>query len=293
MSVALGLIKTMRPSQWAKNVLFVFPALVFSENLFELESLGRVIICCILLIFTSGSVYIINDLVDAEKDRLHPTKSARPIAAGIVSASVAKFTAAILILAVLSAAYVFDQPLMLLLLVYILLQVAYSLYLKHVVLLDILVVSVGFVLRVVAGGLVIGVGVSPWLYTSAGMLALFLVIGKRRQELALLGEKARESRPIFEKYNLQLLDDMLRIATTAALITYVLYTVESGTMVKNGENLGLLTIPIVVYGVFRYLYLIHVEKEGSAPEEILLTDRPIQATIMVAALTYFIILYLI
>ena len=293
MSVALGLIKTMRPSQWAKNVLFVFPALVFSENLFELESLGRVIICCILLIFTSGSVYIINDLVDAEKDRLHPTKSARPIAAGIVSASVAKFTAAILILAVLSAAYVFDQPLMLLLLVYILLQVAYSLYLKHVVLLDILVVSVGFVLRVVAGGLVIGVGVSPWLYTSAGMLALFLVIGKRRQELALLGEKARESRPIFEKYNLQLLDDMLRIATTAALITYVLYTVESGTMVKNGENLGLLTIPIVVYGVFRYLYLIHVEKEGSAPEEILLTDRPIQATIMVAALTYFVILYLI
>lgn len=293
MSVALGLIKTMRPSQWAKNVLFVFPALVFSENLFELESLGRVIICCILLIFTSGSVYIINDLVDAENDRLHPTKSTRPIAAGIVSASVAKFTAAILILAVLAAAYVFDQPLMLLLLVYILLQVAYSLYLKHVVLLDILVVSVGFVLRVVAGGLVIGVGVSPWLYTSAGMLALFLVIGKRRQELALLGEKARESRPIFEKYNLQLLDDMLRIATTAALITYVLYTVESGTMVKNGENLGLLTIPIVVYGVFRYLYLIHVEKEGSAPEEILLTDRPIQATIMVAALTYFVILYLI
>ncbi len=293
MSVALGLIKTMRPSQWAKNVLFVFPALVFSENLFELESLGRVIICCILLIFTSGSVYIINDLVDAENDRLHPTKSTRPIAAGIVSASVAKFTAAILILAVLSAAYVFDQPLMLLLLVYILLQVAYSLYLKHVVLLDILVVSVGFVLRVVAGGLVIGVGVSPWLYTSAGMLALFLVIGKRRQELALLGEKARESRPIFEKYNLQLLDDMLRIATTAALITYVLYTVESGTMVKNGENLGLLTIPIVVYGVFRYLYLIHVEKEGSAPEEILLSDRPIQVTILVAALTYFVILYLI
>ena len=293
MSVALGLIKTMRPSQWAKNVLFVFPALVFSENLFDLESLGRVIICCILLIFTSGSVYIINDLVDAEKDRLHPTKNTRPIAAGIVSASVAKFTAAILILAVLSAAYVFDQPLMLLLLVYILLQVAYSLYLKHVVLLDILVVAVGFVLRVVAGGLVIGVGVSPWLYTSAGMLALFLVIGKRRQELALLGEKARDSRPIFEKYNLQLLDDMLRIATTAALITYVLYTVESGTMVKNGENLGLLTVPIVVYGVFRYLYLIHVEKEGSAPEEILLTDRPIQVTILVAALTYFVILYLI
>ena len=293
MSVALGLIKTMRPSQWAKNVLFVFPALVFSENLFDLESLGRVIICCILLILTSGSVYIINDLVDAENDRLHPTKSTRPIAAGIVSASVAKFTAAILILAVLSAAYVFDQPLMLLLLVYILLQVAYSLYLKHVVLLDILVVALGFVLRVVAGGLVIGVGVSPWLYTSAGMLALFLVIGKRRQELALLGEKARDSRPIFEKYNLQLLDDMLRIATTAALITYVLYTVESGTMVKNGENLGLLTVPIVVYGVFRYLYLIHVEKEGSAPEEILLTDRPIQVTILVAALTYFVILYLI
>ncbi len=292
MSVAIGLVKSMRPGQWTKNLLFVFPAIVFSEKLFELDLLGRVLICSVLLTLMSSCVYIINDLADAERDRRHPTKNARPIASGAVSAPVAKIAAAALLAADLAAAYVFDPPLMLLLLLYFLLQFAYTLYLKNLIILDLLVVAVGFVLRVMAGGLVIDVVVSPWLYTSAGMLALFLVIGKRRQELALLGEKARETRPIFRQYNLPLLDDMLRIVTSATLITYVLYTVEAGTMVRNGDNLGLLTVPIVVYGLFRYLYLIHVEGEGRAPDEVLLTDRPIQATILVAALAYFAILYL-
>ncbi len=292
MSVALGVVKTMRPGQWTKNLLFVFPAIVFSGNLFQVDLLGRVVVCSILLTLMSSCVYIINDLVDADRDRKHPTKRARPIASGVVSSAVAKVAATVLLLGALAAAYVFDRPLMLLLLVYFLLQFAYTLYLKNVIFLDLLVVAVGFVLRVMAGGMVINVGVSPWLYTSAGMLALFLVIGKRRQELALLGEKARETRPIFSQYNLPLLDDILRIVTSATLITYVLYTVEAGTMVRAGENLGLLTIPIVLYGLFRYLYLIHVEGEGRAPDEVLLTDRPIQATILVAALIYFAILYL-
>lgn len=287
------LIRTMRPSQWTKNILFVFPAIVFSQNLFVMDMLGRVIVCCLFLILTSSCVYIINDVADIEADRSHPVKKLRPIAAGAVPTGAAIAAATLILTVVLLAAYQFQPTLALLLLGYFLVHLAYSFCLKHIVLLDILAVASGFVLRVMAGGLVIGVSVSPWLYSSAGMLALFLVIGKRRQELALLGETARESRPVFAKYNLPLLDDMLRIATTATLITYVLYTVDSGTMVRHGANLGPLTVPIVVYGLFRYLYLIHVEKEGSAPDEVLWTDRPLQLTILAAALAYFAILYLV
>lgn len=293
MSLILGLIRTMRPAQWTKNILFVFPAIVFSQNLFAMDMLSRVIACCLFLILTSGSVYLINDVADIEADRAHPAKKLRPIAAGTVPTGAAIISATLILSVVLVAAYQFQPELALLLLGYFLVHFAYSFYFKHIVLLDILAVASGFVLRVMAGGLVIGVSVSPWLYSSAGMLALFLVIGKRRQELALLGETARESRPVFAKYNLPLLDDMLRIVTTATLITYVLYTVDSGTMVRNGENLAPLTVPIVIYGLFRYLYLIHVEEEGSAPDEVLWTDRPLQLTILAAALTYFVILYVV
>ena len=191
----------------------------------------------------------------------------------------------------LFAAYQFDTRIALLLLVYFGLQIAYSWYIKHIVLLDILAVAAGFVLRVIAGGMVIDVSLSPWLYASAGLLALFLVIGKRRQELALHGEIARETRPVFSQYSLPLLDDMLRVVTAATTITYILYTVESPTMIRNGQHLGLLTVPFVLYGLFRYLYLIHVEKRGGAPDEVLITDRPLQATLVLAALAYFLILY--
>ena len=240
----------------------------------------------------SGSVYIINDLADLEADRAHPQKKSRPLAAGIVSTQVAWLAAVLLPTLALAAAYSLHQGLFWVLLLYFVLQVAYSFSLKHIVLLDILVVAAGFVLRVLAGGVVIEVQLSPWLYTSAGLLALFLVIGKRRQEFSTLGEAAASVRRVYAHYNLALLDDMLRIVTTSTLITYILYTVEARTMVRNGENLGLLTVPIVIYGLLRYLYLIHVRKEGSAPDEILLTDRPLQATITVTALAYFVIIYL-
>ncbi len=273
-------------------MLFVFPAIVFNAQLFDQESFTRVLICSVLMIFTAGCVYIINDIVDVESDRQHPSKSQRPIAAGRVSLSVGRLAALVLAIAVLLAAFSFDRRLAILLLVYLLLQIVYSLYLRNIVLLDILVVSAGFVLRIVAGGLVIDVSLSPWLTTSGGLLALFLVIGKRRQELALLGDQATAVREIFQRYNLPLLDDMLRIVTTCVMITYIIYTVESPTLIKDGQNLGVITVPIVIYGLFRYLYLIHVEEEGSAPDEVLLTDRPLQATIFAAALAYFVILYL-
>ena len=286
-----ALIQTMRPRQWTKNVLFVFPAIVFSGHLFEVDLLLRVVVCCILMILMSGSIYIVNDLADVESDRLHPVKRSRPIAAGLVSTSIAKAVVFVLPLFVLAIGYRFDQELTLVLFVYFVIQIAYSIYLKHIVVLDIIVVAVGFVMRLMAGGIVIDVSVSPWLYSSAGLLALFLVIGKRRQELVMLGEKAAETRAIFQSYNLSLLDDMLRIVMTSTMITYILYIVESNTLVRYGENLGLLTVPIVIYGLFRYLYLIHVRLEGGAPDEVLLTDRPLQATLVCAALVYFVILY--
>ena len=287
-----SMIITMRPRQWTKNVLFVFPAIVFNAQLFDQTSVIRVFICSLLMILTAGCVYIVNDIVDVESDRQHPSKSQRPIAAGKLSLPVARLAAAVLAIAVLAAASSFDSRLAVLLAAYLLLQIAYSLYLKNVVLLDILVVAAGFVLRIVAGGLVIDVSLSPWLTTSGGLLALFLVIGKRRQELALLGSQATAVRQIFQRYNLPLLDDMLRIVTTSVMITYIIYTVESPTLIRQDQNLGLITVPIVIYGLFRYLYLIHVEEEGSAPDEVLLTDRPLQATIAAAAIAYFVILYI-
>ncbi len=286
-----SLIESMRPKQWTKNILFVFPAIVFSEQLFELELLGRVIVCSILLILSSGCVYIINDLADIEADRAHPVKRRRPIASGRLSASAAKAAVVILLPLLLLAAYYFDERLALLVIVYFAVQIAYSHTIKHIVILDLLVVAAGFVLRLLAGGVVIDVSLSPWLYASAGLLALFLVIGKRRQELATLGADAAATRRAFAQYNLPLLDDMLRIVTSATTITYIIYTVESPTMIRDGQNLGLITVPFVIYGLFRYLYLIHVEERGGAPDEVLLNDRPLQTAIGLAALAYMAILY--
>ncbi|MCY3780950.1 MAG: UbiA family prenyltransferase, partial [Chloroflexi bacterium] len=248
MNTIYSLILTMRPKQWTKNVLFVFPAIVFNAQLFHQESFIRVAICSLLMTLAAGCVYIINDIVDVDSDRQHPNKSKRPIAAGDISISFARLSALVLAIAVLLLSYSFDRRLALLLLAYILLQIMYSLFLRNVVLLDILVVTTGFLLRIVAGGLVINVTLSPWLTTAGGLLALFLVIGKRRQELALLGDQAPAARSIFQHYNLALLDDMMRIVTTCIMITYIIYTVESPTLIKHGQNLGLITVPIVIYG---------------------------------------------
>ena len=191
----------------------------------------------------------------------------------------------------LALAFRFDIELAALLAVYLLVQLLYSLRLKHIVLLDVLTVAAGFVIRVLAGGVVIDVKVSPWLYAFTALLALFLVIGKRRQELVTLGDKAQETRSTFRQYNLALLDEMLRIVTTSTLITYIVYTIEVETMTKLGMNLGLLTVPCVLYGLLRYLYLLYVEEIDSAPEEVLLTDRPIQIAVALATAAYVFILY--
>lgn len=283
----------MRPHQWTKNVLFVFPAIIFDAKLGELNLLLRVVIACVLLILMSGTVYIINDLVDVENDKQHPTKRLRPIPSGELPITFARISAIIIPIITIALALLFDTALAIILILYLALQIVYSFRLKHIALLDVMSVALGFVLRVMAGGVVINVTISPWLYAFTGLLALFLVTAKRRQELIKLGDNAKHTRPIFHQYNLALLDDMLRIVTTSTLITYILYTIEVETMTKNGVNLGLITVPFVLYGLFRYLYLIHVEEEGSAPDEVLLTDRPMQITVGLASLAFVIILYLV
>lgn len=293
MKVLIGLIQTMRPHQWTKNVLFVFPAIIFDAKLGELNLLLRVVVACGLLILMSGTVYIINDLVDVENDKQHPTKRFRPIPSGTLPINFARLAAIIIPLITISLALLFDTALAVILILYLILQILYSFRLKHIALLDVMSVALGFVLRVMAGGVVINVTISPWLYAFTGLLALFLVTAKRRQELIKLGDTAKNTRPIFNQYNLPLLDDMLRIVTTSTLITYILYTIEVETMTKNGVNLGLLTVPFVLYGLFRYLYLIHVEEEGSAPDEVILKDRPMQITVGLASITFVVILYLV
>lgn len=293
MKALIGLIQTMRPHQWTKNVLFVFPAIIFDAKLGELNLLLRVVIACGLLILMSGTVYIINDLVDIENDKQHPTKRFRPIPSGKLPINFARLSAIVIPTITILLAFLFDSMLALILILYLLLQIMYSFRLKHIALLDVMSVAFGFVLRVMAGGVVINVTISPWLYAFTGLLALFLVIAKRRQELIKLGDTAKNTRPIFNQYNLPLLDDMLRIVTTSTLITYILYTIEVETMTKNGVNLGLITVPFVLYGLFRYLYLIHVEEEGSAPDEVILKDRPMQITVGLAGIVFVIILYLV
>lgn len=294
MQAFLGIIRTMRPKQWSKNILFVFPAILFDRQLTNVDSLSRVILACGLLILMSGTVYIINDLVDIDKDRQHPKKQFRPLPSGQLPVSIATATAFFLPVITLLFSFWWDKSLTVVLLIYLLSQIAYSFYLKHIPIIDVLTVTSGFLLRVIAGVVVIDVAnFSPWLYACTGLLALFLVIGKRRQELVTLGENALKTRPIFQHYNLALLDDMLRLVTTSTFLAYLLYTIEVDTIRFSEVNLSLLTVPFVLYGLFRYLYLIHVRGEGSAPDEVLLKDRPLQLTLLSWGGVFFVLLYVV
>lgn len=286
-----GLIKTMRPKQWSKNLLFVFPAIIFDGQLFNPNAVLNVAITFMLLNLISGTVYIINDLVDIEADRQHPKKKFRPLPSGLLPKNLALVAAVLIPIGALTFSAFFNTQLTLILIAYLIMQIAYSFSLKHIVIVDVITIMIGFIMRVAAGAVVIDVqNFSPWLYACTGLLALFLAVGKRRQELIHLGDHARNTRPIFQDYNLPLLDDMLRLVTTSTLITYVLYTLEVPTQTQPAF-LGMLTIPFVMYGLFRYLYLIHVKGEGSAPDEVLLKDRGLQITLILFSLSVIIILY--
>jgi 4-hydroxybenzoate polyprenyltransferase len=279
----------MRPRQWIKNG-FVFVPLIFDKKLFDIKYLSLTLAGFALLCLASSTIYIINDLADIEADRQHPTKQRRPLPSGKLSTTFAIVSAWLLGLGTIVLSMLLHPVFAAITAAYVILQIAYSAKLKHVVIVDVLTISSGFVLRVAAGvALVDVVRFSPWLYIFTTMLALFLGFGKRRQELVLLEQNATNHRIILDQYNLALLDEIIVITTTATILTYALYTFSAEGL--PADHSMMLTIPFVLYIIFRYLYLIHVEKEGGAPDEVLLTDKPLQIAVVSGGLAIVAILY--
>jgi 4-hydroxybenzoate polyprenyltransferase len=266
--------------------------LFFDGKLTDPESVLRTTIAFVLLCMMSGSVYIMNDLKDVDKDRQHPTKRSRPLASGQVDPTVAVVAIVLLAGFSLIAGYFLSPAFDLVLLTYLIIQIAYTFYLKNMVLLDVMTIAAGFILRVAAGVAIISVErFSPWLYVCTGLLALFMVLGRRRHEILLLGQEAGNHRSILTEYNLELIDRLIGIVTTSAIVAYSLYTFLAEGLPEN--HMMMLTIPFVLYAVFRYLYLIHVRHEGGAPEEIFLRDRPMQFTLLLYSVVVFLALYIV
>ena len=286
-----AVVKSIRPAQWTKN-LFVFAALIFAQKFFSVPLLLRTVAAFLCFCLISGAIYIFNDLRDREEDRAHPKKSQRPIAKGEISPSEAIVLFVVLAAVGLAAAFFLQRGFFLAALVYLLLQVAYSLQLKQVVILDIFVIAAGFVIRVVAGGLVIGVPISSWLLICTMLLALLLSMGKRRHELTLLEDRAIEHRPILKEYSAYLLDQMIAVVTASTLIAYCLYTISPETVEKFGTSNLVWTAPFVLYGIFRYLYLVHLKGKGGSPEEFIIQDKPMLLNIVVWILAVILVLYL-
>ena len=283
-----ALLKTMRPRQWTKNA-FLFAALVFDGKLFHLTDFLRTLAGFGLFCLISSAVYIFNDLLDVERDRQHPVKKNRPIAAGNLPVPVAVITGIVLVLVTLTAGYLLAWQFALTLLVYFAMMLAYSMWIKRILILDVLILAAGFVLRVHAGTTLIVVErFSPWLYVLMSLLALYLGFGKRRAELALLAQTASGSRQVFDGYTIPLLDQFITIVSGTTIVAYSLYTFFRPAA---PESL-MLTIPFVVYAIFRYLYLVQVKQIGGEPEEILLSDRPLQISILLWGLAILTVFYL-
>jgi 4-hydroxybenzoate polyprenyltransferase len=290
MRVFSAFLKTMRPVQWIKNGV-IFAALVFDQKILQWPYLWRTVAGFVLFCLISGVVYTINDVVDLEKDREHPKKRRRPLAAGEISPQLA-LSLAVGIAVLATVLGVLLNPLFVAILTgYLVLQMVYSLYLKHIVLLDVMAIAAGFVLRVAAGvPLADAERFSPWLFICMTLLALFLGLGKRRGELVLLGSEATNHRASLEDYNLALLDQLISIVTASMILAYALYTFSAPNL--PADYWMMLTIPFVIYGVFRYLYLIHVRGITLAPDEVVLTDRPLQIDFVLWGLAAVLILYL-
>jgi 4-hydroxybenzoate polyprenyltransferase len=285
-----ALLKTMRPRQWTKNV-FVLAAVVFDRQLLNPQAILRSLAGFVLFCLLSSSVYIINDIFDAEADRKHPQKRNRPIASGALPIPIAAGAAAAIALLTLAAAFILSPGFGWVSLAYFLVNLAYSNWLKHIPLLDVLIVATGFVLRVAAGVTLITVErFSPWLYVVTTLFALYIGFGKRRAELTLLADGANNHRRVLDGYSIPFLDQLITIVSGTTIVAYSLYTFSAPNLPSNHSMM--LTIPFVLYGIFRYLYLIQIEESGGAPEDILLSDRPLQATIILWALTILIIFYI-
>lgn len=289
MSLARALFVSLRPHQWTKN-LFVLAALAFSKHLFEADAVARAGLAFVVFCLLSGASYLVNDLVDLEQDRLHPRKRARPLASGALPIPLARVAAVAITLLALLSALLLGRGFLLAAAAYFALNLAYSFALKHVVILDVLEIALGFVLRAVAGALAIQVVFSQWLLVCTTLIALFLALAKRRHELVTL-EDAASHRPILAEYSPYLLDQMIAVATASCLMAYAFYTLAPDTIEKYRTDHLSLTIPFVIYGIFRYLYLVHRKEQGGNPSDVLLTDRPLLAAVALWALAVVAIVY--
>jgi 4-hydroxybenzoate polyprenyltransferase len=294
-TILRALLKTMRPKQWLTKNVFIFAAVVFDSKLFVpgpffQTPLGKTIIGFGLLCLISSTIYIINDLADIQADRQHPKKKYRPIPSGQLPIPIAIGAAIAIGLFTLVASFALNTTFGWIIVLYASLNLAYSFKLKHVVIIDVLIVAAGFVLRVAAGVPLVQVArFSPWLYVCMALLALFLGFAKRRQELILLKDNAISSRAILQEYNLEFVDSMQNVVMACTIIAYSLYTFLAEGLPPN--HAMMLTIPFVLYGIFRYLYLVHVRGEIAPPDEVALKDRPLQIDGALWALSVIIILY--
>jgi 4-hydroxybenzoate polyprenyltransferase len=284
-----ALLVAMRPRQWTKNGL-IFVALAFTLNLQQIDLLLRSIATFVAFCCLSSAGYLVNDVVDVEADRQHPTKRLRPIAAGQLPVPLALGVALVLAVIGLAVCFTLSIPLGLLAVGYLLLTAVYSTTLKHLVLLDIFGIAAGFVIRAAAGAVAIDVPISPWLYSATLLGALLIALGKRRNELQTLGAEAVGHRRNLERYSLEFIDQLIIVISSAALMTYALYTFSAENLPRSHSMM--LTIPVVLYGLFRYLFLVHQGNIGGAPEELLFRDRPLLISVVVWAALSVGILYL-
>jgi 4-hydroxybenzoate polyprenyltransferase len=289
-SLAFNLLISLRPGQWTKNLL-VFAGLLFAKRLFDPAAVADAMAAFTIFCALSGAVYLVNDILDREIDRRHPTKARRPIASGALPVGVAASTSAVLTGSGLMGAFVINSKFGWVAAGYLALQVLYSAKLKHIVILDVLTIAIGFVLRAVGGAFAIDVEISQWLLVCTILLALFIALAKRRHELVLLADGATGHRPILGEYSAYLLDQMISVVTASTLVAYIFYTISPETQEKFGTALLELTIPFPIYGIFRYLYLVHRREGGGSPAELLLTDRPLLSCVALWAASVAFIIY--
>ena len=284
-------MRLARPSQWLKNGV-VLAGLIFSGEAIHIFALEVAALAVAIFCLLSSSVYVLNDLVDREKDRRHPLKKGRPIASGRVSPATAVLFCGLLLVMALAGAWFINWSFFIISLGYVVLNLSYSFWLKNVVIVDAMSIAVGFVLRAYAGAYAIEVPASKWLAINTLFLALFLAFGKRRHELVFLEDDAASHRTILSKYSPYLLDQLIGIVTASVVVVYMLYTFSPEVSTKLGTENLFLTIPFVIYGIFRYLYLIHQEEKGGSPTRVLISDRPILVNVILWLATVVLVLYI-
>ncbi len=289
-STAGYIFSSMRIQQWIKNT-FLFAALVFSGNLFNPDDRILAVAAFFLFSFASSGIYIINDIADIEKDKLHPVKSKRPLSSGKLGLPAAVISAVVLCGAGIAGGFLLKTEFGTIVLLYVVMNVVYSFWFKKMVILDVMTIAAGFVLRVVAGAVVIQVPISEWLIICTVLLSLFLGFSKRRHELTVLEEDANIHRSVLQHYSPYFLDQMIGIVTASTVMSYTLYTISDGTVQKFGTRNLIYTLPFVLYGIFRYLYLIHKKEEGGNPTRLALTDTPLLVDMVLWIIASALIIY--